>query len=72
MTDDAPLRDGRAHHRDRQWAPVMVDVASADGDAYSVTPMGGHAWPAGATVVITLDAATTEPARPDDRPRPRP
>jgi hypothetical protein len=38
---------------------AVVDVASGDGSTYTVTPMGGGAWPAGATVVITLDAATT-------------
>ena len=37
-------------------APIMVNVASADGTTYSVTPKGATAWPAGATIVVTVDA----------------
>lgn len=40
-------------------APVATAVSSGDGSTYTVTAMGGADWPAGATVVITVDAATT-------------
>jgi hypothetical protein len=39
--------------------PVPVTIESADGGAtFSVTPTSG-AWPSGATIVVTVDAATT-------------
>jgi len=41
-------------------APIVIDAAGDDGSStFSITPMGGGAWPAGATIVITLDATTT-------------
>jgi hypothetical protein len=39
-------------------APIMIDTTTNDGATYAVTPMGGGPWPAGATIVITLDAST--------------
>jgi hypothetical protein len=38
-------------------APVAVTVASTDGSTFTVKP--ATAWPAGATVVVTVDAQTT-------------
>jgi len=38
-------------------APVAIDVSSADGTTMSVAPTSG-AWPAGATIVVTVDATT--------------
>jgi len=41
-------------------APIAVEVAGDDGgSSYPVTPAAGGAWPAGATIVITVDATTT-------------
>ena len=40
-------------------APALIRVASGDGSTYTVKPMVGRAWPTGATIVITVDAATT-------------
>ena len=61
MTDvDPPLCIVAAHiTATANGAPVMIDVASGDGHTYTVIPMGGAAWPTGAAVVITVDAATT-------------
>ena len=39
-------------------APIVVEAVDG-GATFTVTPMGGGAWPEGATVVITVDAATT-------------
>ena len=40
--------------------PVVIELATGDGGStYAVTPMGGGAWPAGATIVVTVDATTT-------------
>jgi hypothetical protein len=39
-------------------APAAFDVAQFDaGATFGVAPMGGGAWPAGATVVVSVDAA---------------
>jgi hypothetical protein len=41
-------------------APIAVEVAGDDGaSSYPVTPAAGGAWPAGATIVVTVDATTT-------------
>lgn len=38
-------------------APITVAAATGDnGSTYAITPMAGGAWPAGATIVLTLDA----------------
>lgn len=40
-------------------APIVVQVAGDDGSStFAVTPMGGGAWPAGAAIVVSLDATT--------------
>jgi hypothetical protein len=39
-------------------APIVVEAVDG-GATFSVTPPAGAAWPPGATVVITVDAATT-------------
>jgi hypothetical protein len=58
--EDPPLCTTAAHiTATANGAPVAIDVASGDGSTMIVTPMGGGAWPVGATVVITVDAATT-------------
>lgn len=60
MDQDPPLCETAAHiTATANGAPVAIDVASGDGSTMIVTPMGGGWWPAGATVVITVDAATT-------------
>jgi hypothetical protein len=38
--------------------PIVVEAIDG-GATFTVKPMGGGAWPAGATIVITVDAATT-------------
>jgi hypothetical protein len=41
-------------------APIAVMVGGDDGSSnFPVTPAAGGAWPAGATIVVTLDATTT-------------
>jgi hypothetical protein len=41
-------------------APIAVEVAGDDGaSSYPVTPAAGGNWPAGATIVVTVDATTT-------------
>jgi hypothetical protein len=38
---------------------IMITAASSDGGStWSITPMAGGAWPAGATIEISLDATT--------------
>ena len=52
----------RAHHRDRQRrrrSPITVDEPATAARPIAVTPTAGGAWPAGATIVITVDATTT-------------
>jgi hypothetical protein len=39
-------------------APVAVDVTSADGSAMSIAPPKSGPWPAGATIVVSIDATT--------------
>jgi len=40
-------------------APISIDVTdTGDGATFTVTPMGGGAWPTGATIVITVDGTT--------------
>ena len=40
-------------------APIAIDVTdTGDGATFTITPMGGGAWPAGATIVITVDGTT--------------
>jgi len=56
MTVDAPCAMAMHITVTANGAPVMVNVASADGFSYSVTPKGATAWPAGATIVVTVDA----------------
>ena len=60
MDEDPPLCTVRAHITATvNGAPAAIDVASGDGTTFTVKPLGGNAWPTGATVVITVDAATT-------------
>ena len=59
MDVDPPLCVTAAHiTATANGAPVTIEVSSADGSTVSVAPAGG-AWPAGATIVVTLDATTT-------------
>jgi len=40
-------------------AAISIDVTdTGDGMTFAVTPMGGGAWPTGATIVITVDGTT--------------
>jgi len=58
MTVDAPCTMAAHITATAAGAPIMVNVASADGTTYSVTPKGADAWPAG-TIVVTVDATAT-------------
>jgi len=61
MDEDPPLCTIAAAHITAtvNGAPAAITIASGDGTTFTVKPMGGNAWPTGATVVITVDAATT-------------
>ena len=61
FTNFADRRSRRHDHRHRQRRGGRRSSSrpSTAAPTFSVKPMGGGAWPAGATVVITVDAATT-------------
>ena len=41
-------------------APIAIQVPGNDpSSTFAITPAGGGAWPTGATIVVTLDATTT-------------
>jgi hypothetical protein len=55
-TTDAPCTMAAHITATAAGAPIMINVASGDGTTYSVMPKGATAWPAGATIVVTVDA----------------